>query len=141
MTEARRFAERFYQEVSRGNLDFVDEALAEDFVEHEDIPGVAPGRDGVKELFATLKQAFPDLLLRAEDTVAEGDRVVIRFRLTGTHEGEFLGIAPTGREVDVTGFDMVRVEGGKAVEHWGATDMLKLMEQLGALPFPEAVQH
>jgi predicted ester cyclase len=137
MSDRKALVQRFYDEVAgKGNLDMVDEVLTEDFVEHEEFPGISPDREGVKQFFAYLRSAFPDVRLHAEETVEEGDFVTARLRITGTHEGEFLGVQPTGRQIDITGFDMLHFSGEQVTDHWGVTDVMALMTQLGAMPGP-----
>ena len=133
-------ARRFYDEIiNGGNVDLVDELLADDFVEHEEpLPGMTPDRDGVKDFVRAVRTAFPDVRMTPEQILADDERVMIRYRMTGTHEGDFMGVPPTGRKVDLDGYDEARVVGGRAVEHWGAMDGAQLMQQLGALP--EAAQ-
>jgi steroid delta-isomerase-like uncharacterized protein len=125
---------RFYAEVSAGNLGVIDELLADDFVEHEEFPGIEPNREGVKQFFALFRSAFSDLRLEAHEVVAEGDLVCARGSLSGTHDGDFMGMPPTGKHVEVFGFDMVRFRDGLGTEHWGVFDMMAMMQQLGALP-------
>jgi predicted ester cyclase len=84
-----------------------------------------------------LHTAFPDYHITIEDVVAEGDKVVLRFHWSGTHKGEFMGIAPTGNKVTVTAMSMHRIEGGKEAEQWGELDRLGMMQQLGVVPPPE----
>lgn len=133
--ENKAFMRRFYAEVfNAGKLELIDELLAPDFVDHEEMPGLPPTREGVKQAFAMFRNAFPDLQVTAEDMMAEGDKVVARITMTGTHQGEFMGLAPTGKKIAVSGIDIIRFAGGKAVEHWGQTDTLSLMQQLGAIP-------
>ena len=144
MSEGRRVSDankaimqRFYDEVvNAGNVDLIDELLSDDFTEHEELPGVAPGREGVKQFFRMFKQAFPDGTMTAEHVVAEGDTVAARVTVRGTHQGEFMGIPATGKKVTVGYMDMWRLDGGKAVENWVRLDMLGLMQQLGAVPSP-----
>ena len=125
------------QMFNRGNLSRADEFLAPDFVEHEELPpGIPPGREGVKQLTATLRSAFPDLSATIDDIVAEGDKVVIRQTWSGTHKGAFMGVPPTGRRVSIGVIDIIRVDGGKFVEHWGQMDNMSMMQQLGAIPAP-----
>jgi predicted ester cyclase len=83
-----------------------------------------------------IRAAFPDIHETIEDMLAEGDRVVTRSTWRGTHQGAFLGIAPTGKQVSVTGIDISRVASGKFVEHWQAADNLGLLQQLGVIPVP-----
>ena len=129
---------RLYDEVINGrNLDLIDELLADDFVEHEEFPGVPPTREGVKQTFAMFYAAFPDIHFRVDDIVAEGDVVAARVTVTGTHEGEFLGIPATGRAVEVTAMDFVSFQNGEATAHWGVSDMVSLLQQLGAMLQPD----
>jgi steroid delta-isomerase-like uncharacterized protein len=118
---------------NRGNLSLVDEVFAADFAEREELPpGVPEGREGVKQLTAMMRGAFPDFEATIEDMIAEGDKVVIRQTWSGTHQGEFMGIPATGKRVSFGVFDIMRLEGGKFVEHWGQMDSMGLMQQLGA---------
>jgi steroid delta-isomerase-like uncharacterized protein len=109
----------------------VDEFFAEDFVSHNNPPGFPPGREGVKQFFGTFRDAFPDVAVAIDELVADGDMVAVATTFTGTHEGELMGMAPTGRTVSVTGIDIVRIAGGRIVEHRGLTDIVGLMRQLG----------
>ena len=131
----RRFAD---EALNRGNLDAIDEFMPPNFVEHEPLPVPAAGREGVKQFFAQLRSGLPDLQMTIEDLIAEGDRVVARFVVRGTHQGAFLGIPPTGKSVGFTGIDIVRIANGRIVEHWGNTDTLGFLQQLGAIPAPAA---
>ena len=133
-TVVRRAIEEVY---NQGNLDIVDELVSGDFVAHaasEDIHGPA----GMKQFVASLREAFPDLHLTIDDQVAEGDRVVTRWTARGTHAGTFQGIPPTGKRGTMTGIDIDRVVGGKAIECWTNADYLGLLQQLGVVPAPQA---
>ena len=125
--------------INNKNYDLIDELFAPDFVEHEEIPGVDPGRDGVHQAFRMFLTAFPDLNVTIEDLLADGDKVVIREQWTGTHQGEFMGMPATGNQVAFNVIDIVRYADGKLVEHWAVSDMLALLTQLGAIPEPEGV--
>jgi steroid delta-isomerase-like uncharacterized protein len=126
---------RFYEELwSKGNLDAISELVAEDFVDHHPLPGAPPGREGLAALVTTWRTAFPDMSETCEDLIAEGDKVVGRFTMRGTHSGEFMGVAPTGRRVTMSGIDIVRVAGGKIAEFWYGEHLLELMQRLGAGP-------
>jgi steroid delta-isomerase-like uncharacterized protein len=119
---------------NRGNIAYFDEIIAPDFVEREVLPpGIQSGREGVKQLTAMLRSAFPDFQATIEDIIAEGDKVVIRQTWTGTHRGEFMGIPPTGQSVSFGVIDILRMAGGKCVEHWGQMDTMSLMQQLGVI--------
>jgi steroid delta-isomerase-like uncharacterized protein len=133
--DTRTTVQRLFDEFVNGrNLDAIVELVAPDFVEHEETPALAPGRDGVRQLFAMLAEAFPDFRMNVEDMIVEGDKGVVRSMLTGTHKGEWMGIPATGRSVDVTIIDVFRVADGKVVEHWGAMDSGAMMAQLGVAP-------
>ncbi len=119
---------------NKGNLEVLDELVAPDVVDHDPAPGQASGREGIKEFVSTLRNAFPDLQLAVENMVAEGDYVAFNYTINGTHQGEFMGIEPTGNHVSVRAMEMVRISGGQMVDRWGNTDQLGLLEQLGALP-------
>jgi steroid delta-isomerase-like uncharacterized protein len=135
--DSKAMMQRFYDEVvNAGNLDLIDELLADDFVEHEDFPGIPPTREGVKQFFALLRAAFPDGTMTAEDLIAEGDRVAARAKFRGTHQGEFMGVPATGRPVDVQLVDIVQFQDGVATAHWGVFDAMTMMQQLGAIPEP-----
>ena len=122
---------------NRGNMSLADEFLAPDFVEREELPpGIPRDREGVKQLTTMLRSAFPDFKATLDDIVAEGDRVVIRQTWSGTHQGEFMGVLPTGKTVSFGVIDILRMAGGKCQEHWGQMDTMSLMQQLGALPTP-----
>ncbi len=131
----KRIMRRVYDEViNKGNLDLAEELIAVDLVEHEEFPGLSQGLEGFKQFLKMFRDAFPDLHFSVEDTVAEGDKVVSRFTIRGTHKGEFMGIAPTGRQVEVPAIDICRFADGKLVEHWGQSDMMSMMAQLGVMP-------
>jgi steroid delta-isomerase-like uncharacterized protein len=126
---------RLYDMINAGDIDGFGRQLADDFAEHEDLPGFPPIRAGVIQYFRTLIAAFPDLHMVVEDVIASGDKAVARVRVTGTHKGPFMGISATGKRVDVKLIDIIRFgDDGRAREHWGAADQLAMMQQLGALP-------
>jgi steroid delta-isomerase-like uncharacterized protein len=126
---------RLYDLINAGDIDGFGELLAEDFVEHEEMPGLEPSREGVKQLFHMYRAAFPDLRMDVQDVLVSGDKAVARVRATGTHKGEFMGMPATGRSVDVQLIDITRFgDDGRAREHWGVFDALALLQQLGAIP-------
>ena len=128
---------RFFEEVvNKGNLAVIDELVAANFVDHSAPPGVAPDREGYKQFFTMAHTAFPDFHSTLEDMFAEGDKVVQRFTARGTQQGEFMGIAPTGKQVTVTGIAIHRITDSKIVENWLSMDMLGMMQQLGVVPPP-----
>jgi steroid delta-isomerase-like uncharacterized protein len=126
---------RLYDLINAGDIDGFGELLAEDFIEHEELPGLEPSKEGVKQLFHMYRAAFPDLRMEAQDVLVSGDKAVARVRATGTHQGEFLGMPATGKSVDVQLIDITRFgDDGLAREHWGVFDALAMMQQLGAIP-------
>ena len=128
---------RFVDEVqSGGNTDLIDEICSAEFVNHSASPGLPADREGIKILTTMFKGAFPDSYFTVEDMIAEGDKVVTRKTFHGTHEGEFMGIPPSGRTVTVSLIDVVRISDGLAVEHWSVGDNLGMMQQLGVIPQP-----
>jgi steroid delta-isomerase-like uncharacterized protein len=126
---------RFYDLINAGDIDGFGRQLADDFAEHEDLPGFPPTRAGVTQYFRMLLAAFPDLRMVPEDVIASGDKAVARVRVTGTHKGPFMGMSGTGKRVDVTLIDIIRFgDDGRAHDHWGVVDQLAMMQQLGAIP-------
>ncbi len=117
-------------------MSVIDQVIAPDFVNHTAPPGVPPTREGGRQLMALFRAAFPDGHMTIEDMLAEGDKVVTRKTFHGTHQGEFMGIPPTGRQVAIQVIDIVRVVEGQVVEHWNAVDNLGLLQQLGVIPAP-----
>ena len=132
--DAKNVVRRFYSEVSEGNLGVVDELVADDFVEHEEFPGLEPTKEGVKQFFAMFRSAFPDLRMEAHEIVAESDLLCARGTMSGTHKGEFMGMPPSGKHIEIEGFDMLRIRDGQVTEHWGLMDAMTMMQQLGAMP-------
>ena len=131
--DARELVERLHAELfASGDLATLDRFFAPDVVSHNMPPGFPSGIAGVRRFFETFRAAFPDVTVRVDEVVAEGDRAAVATTIEGTHEGELLGLAPTGRRVAVTGIDLVRVRDGRIVEHRGLTDTVGLLRQLGA---------
>src|SRR5437764_8382799 len=125
----------FLDEVwNKGNVALVPKLFAPDCPVHDPTIAGISGPDGVIRFVTTCRMAFPDLQLTIEDQVAEGNKVATRFTLRGTHTGRFLDIAPTGKQVTVTGMNIARVVDGKIVESWPLRDDLGLLHQLGAIP-------
>ena len=124
-----------YDLISAGDIDGFGAVLADDFVEHEETPGLEPTKEGVIQFFHLYRAAFPDLRMDPQDVLASDDKVVARVRATGTHEGEFLGMPATGKSFDIQLIDIIRFgDDGLAYEHWGVLDALAMMQQLGAIP-------
>ncbi len=136
--ENKTFVRRFYEEVwGKGNLDVADELYAENFVDHNPVdPDLPSGIEGFKQMVPMFRTAFPDMQFTIEDLIAKGDKVVSRLSIRATHQGEFMGIPPTGKQASITGIDIIRIVDGKMVERWGEVDMLRLMQELGVVPPP-----
>lgn len=128
--------QRFIDEVVNAkNLALADELLSEDFVEHEELPGLEPGREGVKQFFGMMQAAFPDLRFTVQHLLADGDMVVAHSAVTGTHTGaDFMGIPATGKPVELAVIDLVQFRDGVGIAHWGVADMATMFQQLGAMP-------
>jgi steroid delta-isomerase-like uncharacterized protein len=136
MSESVGLLERFYKDViESGKLDLIDELSADNFVDHEEaLPGQPPGKDGVKYFVKTMRSAFPDIKVKElTPKVAAGNLEACHVVLTGTHRGDLAGMPATGKSVEFDCTDIIRVEGGKVAEHWGTTDNLSLMRQIGAV--------
>jgi predicted ester cyclase len=128
---------RFYEEIDKGNLAAMDELVAENYIDHSPppFPGLSSGRAGLKEAFEIFWVATPgrhDI----EDQIAEGDKVVTRIRVTGTHEHDLPGISKTGNKLETTATVVHRIEDGMLVEKWSNKDELGFLQQLGVIPTP-----
>jgi len=132
--ENKAMVRRIFEEaINKGNLSVVDEVMASNYVYH--FPGQdVKGPEGFKQFIYMMRTAFPDLHITIDDMIAEGDRVATRETLRGTHKGDFMGIAATGKQVTFTGMVFVHFVGGKEVEAWGSMDQLGMMQQLGVVP-------
>jgi predicted ester cyclase len=124
-----------YEHINEGNIDGFGELVSDDFVEHQGGPGLPPTKEGTLDFFRMLLTAFPDMHMVVEDLIASGDKTVARVRPTATHRGDFMGVLPTGKRVEIQLIDIMRFDAaGLVCEHWGLTDMLSLMPQLGVVP-------
>ena len=136
--KARRFLEEAFNE---GNFDVVDEIVASEYVLHDPAsPEEIRGPEGIKGFVQMYRSAFPDTHIMVEDQIAEGDDVVTRWTGRGTHQGELLGVPPSGNRVEVSGITLDRISGGKFAESWTSYDALGMMQQIGAAPSPEGAQ-
>jgi steroid delta-isomerase-like uncharacterized protein len=121
---------QLYQRFSEGDLSVIDDVISDDFVEHEEIPGLEPNKDGVRQMFEMFRSAFRDARFEVDGMIAEGDMLFALVRMTGTHRAEFMGVPASGRTIDVGVADYFRFENGKALEHWGVMDTGAMMQQL-----------
>ena len=125
---------RIYDLINAGDIDGFGALIAADFVEHEQRPASSRQGRGPRVL-PDVQAAFPDMRMQAEDVIASGDKAVVRVRDTGTHQGAFMGMPATGKNVDVQLIDIMRMGAdGLCREHWGVMDQLKMMQQLGVVP-------
>ena len=126
---------RTYELINAGDIAGFGELLAEDFDEHDGAPGFPTTKEGTLAYFGTVLAAFPDLRMDVEDLIDGGSTTVARVKVRGTHQGDFMGVPPTGARVDVRLIDVMRFDGaGHVREHWGILDTLLLMQQLGVVP-------
>jgi steroid delta-isomerase-like uncharacterized protein len=134
--DGQTLARRYFEEVwNQGKVDVLDELLGPDYINHTPSTGRPPaGPAGLKPIVLAIRRAFPDLHYTIEEVIVSADHVVIRTTMTGTHEGDLFGIAPTQRKVKVMQIQIERIRDGRIVEHWRVTDELSLMRQLGVIP-------
>ena len=133
VAKARRFMDEVF---NKGSMKAADEFMSASFVEHDPFPGQGPGVEGFKQGVSAIREAFPDLRTVIDDIFADGEKVVIRSTMKGSHRGTFMNMPASGKQIDVKGIDIVRMSNGKAVEHWGLFDSLTMMQQMGAIPTP-----
>jgi steroid delta-isomerase-like uncharacterized protein len=131
--EPRELLERLHTELfASGDLATLDRFFAPDVVSHDMPPGFPQGIEGVRLFFSAFREGMPDVEVRIDEIVAEGDRAAVATMIEGTHTGALMGVEPTGRRIAVRGIDMVRVADGRIVEHRGLTDTVGLLRQLSA---------
>ena len=136
--ENKSLARRWMEEIwLKGNLSVLDDFLAPNFVFNYAPPGVVPNKEAYKQAMNMFRDGCPDMYYDIKDMVAEGDKVVVRWVGRGTQTGEIMGIAPTGKEVTVTGISILHIVGGKIAEEWTEMDMLGALQQLGAFTSTE----
>ena len=131
MEIVRRF---FEAGPSAGDLQAADVLLAADFSLHTPLPTPGPGIEAMNNVIITCRAAFHGLHVTIEDMMADGDRVTCRFTARGVHNGEFMGLPPTGKKIAMTGIEIFRLRDGKIAELWGEANLMGLMQQLGILP-------
>jgi len=133
--ENKAMIRRVWEEVfNKGDLAVADEIMATNYVYHGSGGQEFKGPEGFKQLITMFRTAFPDLRITVEDMFAEGDKVAHRATIRGTHKGDFMGIAPTGKQVTIAAIVISRFVGGKEVEAWANLDQLAMMQQMGIAP-------
>jgi steroid delta-isomerase-like uncharacterized protein len=117
-----------------GNFEVFNELFADDFFDHTPQPGRTPDKAGARQLYKSLRTAFPDFHAEIHWQIADGELVTTYKTYHGTHQGEFLGVPRTDRKIQFEAVDVMRVRNGKITEHWGVANLFSLMQQLGAWP-------
>ena len=125
---------RFGEAINSGNLEVMRELVSSSVKEHDPGPKQGSGAQGYIDLFAEFRSAFPDLKATPEHITADEDTVAMAYTITGTHQGTFLGVPPTGKEIKARGVQIARFADGKMVERWGSSDQLGILNQLGIEP-------
>jgi predicted ester cyclase len=135
MADLKALAKRFNDEAfTQGKVEVIDEIVADDYVEHQEFPGLTPGKQGLKDFINMFHAAFSDIKVETLGLGVDGDEIWVHSVFTGTHTGEFGGIPATNKSVRLEMMDRVRTRDGQAVEHWGCSDDLGMMTQLGVIP-------
>lgn len=136
MSDNKAIGRRFFEGMlGKGDWAVAEELMIEDVVmHHPSSPTPVTGRENVVGMLGAFRGGFPDLKLVVEDVIEEGDKVVVRWRASGTHTADLFGIPPTGKSMNVPGISVLRLENGKIVEDWVAEDSLGLMKQIGVIP-------
>jgi steroid delta-isomerase-like uncharacterized protein len=133
----KEVVKRFVEEVqNQHNMEVVDQLFAADYNDHASGPGMVPGKEGFKQFYGMMVQSFPDIHATIHDQIAEGDKVVTRKTFRGTQTGEYMGVPPAGKQIELSVIDIFRIADGKIAEHWMQADILGMMQQLGMLPPP-----
>jgi steroid delta-isomerase-like uncharacterized protein len=138
MPDYKALAQEFFQAIQAGgDVDAaIDKYIAEDFVEHEEVPGMGTTRETPRQFFKMMQSAFKDYQVQVLDLLQDGDKLVARTSMVGTHTGEFLGVPASGREVAIQAIDILQFRGDQCIAHWGVMDMAGALVQMGALPAP-----
>lgn len=134
MSQENKSLAHGWNRIFEGDFAIAEDIIGDDCVYHDGPPGLLPGPDGVKEWAIIFRNGFPDIRVTEEAFVAEGDTVAARFVAQGTHGGEFMGVPATGKQVTISGINIMRIAEGKIVEHWLNMDALGLMRQIGSIP-------
>jgi steroid delta-isomerase-like uncharacterized protein len=141
MADNKEIVRRFVEEPWTGDFSAIDELASPDYIGYDPSqPEPTRGPQGLKDFVQGYLEAFPDGRVTVDQQLAEGDFVATRWTGRGTHQGELMGIAPTGKQVTVTGITISRIAGGKIAEEWTNWDTLGMLQQLGAIPTPETTQ-
>jgi len=136
MAEGVELIQRFYTEMlGEGDLSKIDELVTDGVVDHEEgLPGQPEGKEGVAFFVNAMRSAFSDLRATVDQSLESGDLASAHVTITGKHTGEFMGVPATDKSFEIEAIDIIRIENGKCAEHWGVTDNMALMQQIGAVP-------
>ena len=133
--ENKALERRMYEEIyNKKNMAAIEQFVATDWVCHPSFPGMPSDLEGMKQSSTLTNKAFPDMQVKLEDILAEGDKVACRWTATATHKGEFMGVPATNKQVTVTGIHIDRIAGGKIMETWNYSDMMEVLQQLRMKP-------
>ncbi len=140
MAEGVELIQGFYDEMlGKGDLDKLDEPVTDDVVDHEQgLPGQPDGKEGVVFFVNALRGAFSDIKATVGQSLESGDLACAQVTITGKHTGEWMGVPASDKTFEIECIDIIRIEDGKCAEHWGVTDNMALMMQIGAIPEPAA---
>ena len=129
---------RFYEEIDKGNIDILDELVAENYLDHNPppFPGLRAGREGLRQAFQMFQKSTPGYH-HIEDQIAEGDKVVTRLTSYGKHEGDLPGAPRTGNDLKMTSITIHRIADGRLVEKWSEKDVVSFLQQIGVMPAPQ----
>jgi steroid delta-isomerase-like uncharacterized protein len=138
MAEGAELIQEFYDEMlTNGNLDKIDDLVTDDVVDHEEgLPGQPEGKEGVAFFVNMMREAFSDIKATVGPSLESGDLAAAQLTITGKHTGEFMGVPASDKSFEIECIDIIRIEDGKCAEHWGVTDNMALMQQIGAVPAP-----
>lgn len=138
--ENKELFRRYFEDIANtGEFDRVGEIFADDYLHHDPAnpdPRPMVGPQAVRDHLTSLRDAFPDLVFDVEDTVSEGDQIIVRWTVRGTNTGDYFGMPATGRPIEITGMNTWRTRDGKAIEGWVNRDDIGLLQQLGVIPAP-----
>jgi predicted ester cyclase len=135
--ENKALATRWMKEIwQEANPTSINELVVPGFFFNYGPPGAKPDREVYKQTIDSIHAGFPDLVFTTEHMIAEGDKVAVHWKGQGTHTGEFWGVPPSGNKATMEGISIIRIEDSKIVEEWGCSNMLELMQQVGAIPPP-----
>src|SRR4051794_13172620 len=136
--EQKALMRRYYEEVwQRGNMSVGDQLVSPNLVDHMPLPGQTSGRAGHHQAVQMIRTAFPDLQFQIHHVVVDGDIIVGHWTMQATHQGELLGVPPTGKSVTISGIDLGRWENGQLAEIWHVEELLTMLQQIGAVPGPQ----